>query len=331
MALRQLPHGRFVDACGRIVWWCITLRFDRLSRGCFWQRRKGLLRRYLGATTSEAAYQRNTAIVERSFETTGQRRADHGLHPLFRRFERSFNPAAVSPDEPIAGLQPHGIRVVPRSPMAAMFQQGDGIESIRYAAASSIALTTDAPLSYIAQESSFALTSLSLIGPETIRGRVELTSREALERTRIIGSIGRALGVPREYSRYYSRRNQTEDCSSRERAIIAPYESITRPRHVRRAKGTIASAARMRFRHKGAQSPGAPPHDGTNQIHHQCCCSCRGAASPCTASSRRTLTSGLRPLGWIPGNGPRACGQPGSRACNTIVYGSGILGAARCS
>lgn len=199
-----------VDAGGRIVWWCFP-RFDSdpaFSRLLAGSEEKGFCDVTLdGHTTSEAAYQRNTAIVETIIrDDSGNAVRITDFTPRFKRFERIFNPPQLFRRiEPIAGLPRIRIRVRPT------FNYGQpcvsramGSNHIRYAGGvETLRLTTDAPLSYIAQESSFALIKpVSLIlGPdEPFEAGVELTSRELLERTRDYWiDWVRALAVPLEY------------------------------------------------------------------------------------------------------------------------------------
>ena len=92
-----------VDTGGRIVWWCFP-RFDSdpvFSRLLAGNEEKGFCDVALeGQTTTEAAYQRNTAIVETIIrDDAGNAVRITDFTPRFKRFERIFNPsAALSPD-----------------------------------------------------------------------------------------------------------------------------------------------------------------------------------------------------------------------------------------
>ena len=154
-----------VDAGGRIVWWCFP-RFDSdpaFSRLLAGERGEGILRRHFGgASPSEAAYLRNTAIVETIIERwRGNAVRITDFTPRFKRFERVFNPPQLFRRiEPIARSAAHQDQGSARpSTMASRASAGRSARNhIRYAGGvETLRLTTDAPLSYIAQETSFAL------------------------------------------------------------------------------------------------------------------------------------------------------------------------------
>src|SRR5262245_56843322 len=98
-----------LDGRGLIVWWCLP-RFDSdpiFSRLLTGNEEKGFCDITLDGTPaqSQAAYVRNTAIVETVLSDTAVnaiRITD--FTPRFRRFERSFNPPQLFRRiEPIAG------------------------------------------------------------------------------------------------------------------------------------------------------------------------------------------------------------------------------------
>jgi GH15 family glucan-1,4-alpha-glucosidase len=199
-----------VDTRGRIVWWCFP-RFDSdpaFSRLLTGEEEKGFCDVVLdGQVTSEAAYQRNSAIVETVIhDSAGNAVRITDFTPRFRRFERIFNPPQIYRRiEPVAGLPRITIRVRPTFNYGQPFtSRALGSNHIRYSGGiESLRLTTDAPLSYIAQEASFALIKpvTLILGPdEPFEAGVELTSRELLERTRDYWlDWGRSLAVPLEY------------------------------------------------------------------------------------------------------------------------------------
>jgi GH15 family glucan-1,4-alpha-glucosidase len=199
-----------VDTLGRIVWWCFP-RFDsnpvfcRLLAG---EEDKGFCDVVLAdLVEAKAAYVRNTAIIET--ELTDR----HGGHvritdfaPRFPRYERIFRPPQlVRRIAPVAGLPRIAIRVRPTHTYGKpVTDLSLGSNHIRYNSVEPVLrLTTDAPLSYIAQETTFALTrTLTLIlGPdEPFQSAVDLTGREFEEHTRDYwhGWV-RSLAVPFEW------------------------------------------------------------------------------------------------------------------------------------
>src|SRR5215470_9767364 len=153
-----------LDTRGRLVWWCFP-RFDSdpvFSRLLAGEEEKGFCDVWLeGAVASEAVYVRNTAIVRTVLpDGSGNAVSITDFVPRFRRFERVFNPPQVFRRiEPAAGLPRIKIRVRPTfnygRPCASRAQ---GSNHIRYGGGiDTLRLTTDAPLSYIDQEASFAL------------------------------------------------------------------------------------------------------------------------------------------------------------------------------
>lgn len=199
-----------VDTNARIVWWCFP-RFDSdpvFSRLLAGDVEKGFCDVVLeGQVSSEAAYVRNTAIVETTLrDAAGNAVRITDFTPRFKRFERIFNPPQVYRRiEPIAGLPRIRIRVQPTFNYGQPFaSRALGSNHIRYTGGSeTLRLTTDAALSYIAQEAPFALIKpvTLVLGPdEPFEAAVETASRELLERTRDYWlDWVRALAVPLEH------------------------------------------------------------------------------------------------------------------------------------
>jgi GH15 family glucan-1,4-alpha-glucosidase len=198
------------DTRGRIPWWCFP-RFDSdpvLSRLLAGDEEKGFCDVLVeGAASHEAAYMRNTAIIEtiiRDRDGNALRITDFA--PRFKRFERVFNPPQIFRRiEPIAGLPRIKIRVRPTfnygGPVAA---RAIGSNHIRFSGgADTLRLTTDAALSYVAQETAFALIKpvTLILGPdEPFEAAVETASREFLERTRDYWlDWVRSLAIPFEH------------------------------------------------------------------------------------------------------------------------------------
>jgi GH15 family glucan-1,4-alpha-glucosidase len=183
-----------VNPAGRIVWWCFP-RFDSdpvFSRLLAGEEEKGFCDVTLAdMARSRSSYARNTAIVETVLEDR------HGgcvrltdFAPRFRQSGRIFRPPQiVRRIEPLAGLPRIQIRVRPTHgyglPTAA---HTIGSNHIRYRGdAEVLRLSTDAPLSYIVQETVFPLTRpLALIfgSDEPFVGEIEQTAREFEAHTR---------------------------------------------------------------------------------------------------------------------------------------------------
>jgi GH15 family glucan-1,4-alpha-glucosidase len=205
-----------VDTGGRIVWWCFP-RFDSnpaFSRLLSGDDEKGFTDVVLADLAhAKAAYVRNTAIVETELEDRhGGRIRITDFAPRFVHFERTFRPPLlVRRVTPIAGLPRIAIRVRPTHAYGqptAEFSLGSN--HIRYNGPGDVLrLTTDAPLSYIAEETTFPLTKpITLIfGPdEPFLSALDSTAREFEERTRDYWSGWvRSLAVPFEWQNAVTR------------------------------------------------------------------------------------------------------------------------------
>jgi GH15 family glucan-1,4-alpha-glucosidase len=183
-----------VNPTGRIVWWCFP-RFDSdpvFSRLLAGDQEKGFCDVVLtDLVKSTSAYVRNTPIVETILEDKhGGRVRIIDFAPRFPMFERIFHPPQiVRRIEPLAGLPRIQIRV--RATHAygrPTTGHSIGSNHIRYRGSDEVLrLSTDAPLSYIAQETVFPLTRpLALVfGPdEPFDGAIEQTAREFESHTR---------------------------------------------------------------------------------------------------------------------------------------------------
>jgi GH15 family glucan-1,4-alpha-glucosidase len=202
--------GALVNRQARIVWWCFP-RFDSdpiFSRLLAGDEEKGFCDVVLAdcvETTSD--YLRNTAVVETILtDAHGGRVRVTDFAPRFEHYERMFRPPQIIRRiEPIAGLPRIAIRVRPTFAYGRPISEyAIGSNHIRYMGGTEIMrLSTDAPLSYIVAETSFALTrpvSLVLGQDEPFRSAIDTTSREFLDRTRDhwVGWV-RHLGVPLEW------------------------------------------------------------------------------------------------------------------------------------
>ncbi len=199
-----------VDATARVVWWCFP-RFDGdpvFSRLLSGAEEKGFTDVVLhDQVKSESAYARNTAVLETFLEDShGGRIKITDFMPRFGRYERVFRPPQfVRRIEPVAGLPRVAIRVRPT------FNYGQkpaqvviGSNHIRYVGDRDVLrLTSDAPLSFIAGETMFALTrpvTLVFGVDEPFLSDIDSTAQDFETRTRAYWlEWSRTLGVPFEW------------------------------------------------------------------------------------------------------------------------------------
>ncbi len=209
----SIGNGRIaalINARGRIVWCCFP-RFDGnpiFSSLVAGDEEKGFCDvQMFGAVSYSAAYVRNTAILQTTITDGGANAVRiTDFMPRFRRFERMLHPPQLFRRiEPLRGVPRIQIRVRPTFDYGkACRTQAMGSSHIRYCGeANAVRLTTDAPLSYIEQESFFALTSpvtLIFSPDEPFDASIDSVSTEFLERTQNYWlEWVRALGVPFEW------------------------------------------------------------------------------------------------------------------------------------
>ena len=234
-----------VDTQARIVWWC-TPRFDSdpvFSRLLAGDEEKGFCDVVLAdQVEAESSYVRNTAIVETIL--TRLRRAAPSRSPTSRRGSGSSTACSgrrrlFRRIEPIAGLPRITIRVRPTYDYGRpVTEKASGSSHIRYLGGDHVVrLSTDAPLSYIEHETSFALTRpLTMVfgQDEPFRSRVrEHRPRVPRADARILAQLG---ALPRPALRVAdgrdARRHHAEALPVRgDRARSSPR---TRPRSPRR-------------------------------------------------------------------------------------------------
>ena len=194
--LAVIGNGRMaalVDSGGRIVWWCFP-RFDSdpvFSRLVAGDEEKGFSDVVLDRqVSSRSEYDRNTAVVTTVLTAQdGAQVKITDFAPRLRNFDRLLRPPQLMRMiEPLSGLPRVTIRVRPTqfygNPMK---RRVAGSSHVTYGEPALIRLTTDAPLSYIQQETPFALTRpLHLVfGPdEPFMGDIAATVRDFAARTR---------------------------------------------------------------------------------------------------------------------------------------------------
>jgi GH15 family glucan-1,4-alpha-glucosidase len=183
-----------LEPSSRIVWWCFPRLdgdpiFSRLVAG---EEEKGYSDVLLDDMADYGSdYERNTAVVSTTLsDSKGGAVKITDFAPRFRQFGRMFRPTQlVRIIEPVIGFPRITIRVRPTSgygvPMA---DRSLGSNHITYRGKDvSIRLTTDGPLSYIAEEASFVLTKpihMVIGADESITGDLVVTCREFADRTR---------------------------------------------------------------------------------------------------------------------------------------------------
>jgi GH15 family glucan-1,4-alpha-glucosidase len=185
-----IGNGRIAALCdrqARIVWWCFP-RFDAnpvFSRLLAGHAEKGFTDVVLDRQVrSRACYVRNTAILETVLtDEDGAAVRVLDFAPRFRQYGRIFHPAdIVRRIEPLSGHPRITIRVRPtfgygKSAAARTL----GSSHIRYeGSGEALRVTTDAPLSYIAEEMPFVATrpmTLVFHPDEPFVGPIEATGR----------------------------------------------------------------------------------------------------------------------------------------------------------
>ena len=155
-----------IDRRGRIVWWCFP-RFDSdpvFSRLLAGDEEKGFCEVALADLVEvKTQYLRNTAVVETILvDARGGQMRVVDFAPRFDLYGRTYRaPQIVRRIEPVAGLPRITIKVRPTCNYGERVGEVSvGSHHIRYISSGSVVrLTTDAPISYIAAETSFPLTS----------------------------------------------------------------------------------------------------------------------------------------------------------------------------
>ena len=164
-----------LEPTSRIVWWCYP-RFDGdpiFSRLLAGDEEKGfcdvVLENMMGFSSS---YERNTAIVSTVLtDAQGAAVKITDFAPRFRQYGRIFRPVQlIRTIEPVAGVPQVAIRVRPTNEYGKPIEdRALGSNHITYQGKNvAIRLTTDGPLAYIEQETSFALTKPvhMILGPD---------------------------------------------------------------------------------------------------------------------------------------------------------------------
>ena len=182
-----------IDREARVVWSCFprfdgdpvfcSLLNDGGERGCYEIELDGLVQ-------VEQAYLSNTAVlVTRLTDGAGDGIEITDFCPRFLQFGRIFRPTTIMRMvEPFGDAPRITVRIRPTfqySPEAPTITRGSN--HIRYVAGdSSLRLTTNAPLTYLLDETPFILEQplVLMLGPdESLRGPVVETGREFLEQT----------------------------------------------------------------------------------------------------------------------------------------------------
>jgi GH15 family glucan-1,4-alpha-glucosidase len=184
-----------VDRQGRIVWCCYP-RFDgdplfcRLLKGEGAEEGGFLEVEVERLAASEQRYVGNTAILATVLtDADGQSVRITDFAPRFKQYERIFRPhMLVRRIEPLSGACRIRIRIRPRFDHGATVPAiTTGSNHLRYVAASgAVRVTTDAPVSYVAEEQWFLLDgplTLILGADEQVSASVSSLGRSFYERT----------------------------------------------------------------------------------------------------------------------------------------------------
>jgi GH15 family glucan-1,4-alpha-glucosidase len=187
-------YGALVDRRGRVVWCCLP-HFDRDPSFCSLlagdDAADGFFEIELaGLERAEQFYWRNSAVLEtRLFDREGNAIAIVDFAPRFEQYDRIFRPSMLIRRVcPLKGNPRICVRLRPR------FDWGSGKPEIprgsnhlRYVMPDrALRLTTDAPVSYVAEEVPFVLTHpIELVlGPdESLAASLPALGREFAERT----------------------------------------------------------------------------------------------------------------------------------------------------
>jgi GH15 family glucan-1,4-alpha-glucosidase len=182
-----------VNRQARLVWWCYP-NFDGdpvFSRLLAGDEEKGFCDVLLdGMVSSHSEYQPNTAIIRTTLtDAAGNAVRITDFAPRFLQYGRYFRPAQLCRlVEPVQGLPRVTLRMRPTHHYGKPCEAVAGSSHIRYLGGDqALRLTTDAPLSYVMQETPFALkhpVSLVMGVDEPLDESPEQVVRSFLERTR---------------------------------------------------------------------------------------------------------------------------------------------------
>lgn len=212
--LGLIGNGRIaalVTPLARIVWWCQP-RFDGnpvFSRLLSGDEEKGFTDLVLeGMSISHSDYERNSAVIRTVMsDDRGNKVRITDFAPRFKMYGRNFRPAQLMRIvEPISGVPRITLRVRPTFDYGQPAVGTAGSNHIRYAGSTdAIRLTTDAPLSYVLEETPFALMNriVMIFGPDESFGDApDATACDFLERTTAYWRDWvRALAVPFEWQK----------------------------------------------------------------------------------------------------------------------------------
>jgi len=189
--------GALIDEAARIVWSCLPrldgdpVFSDLLDGGKDPSETASFDILLKGYVRSEQAYDRNSAILRtRLFDDKGGCVEVTDFAPRFKLYGRMFKPIMlVRRVRTVAGSPAITIRLKPRFDYGAVEPEITyGSNHIRYVGQSqTLRLTTDAPLSYVLDQTPFLLTEpvSLLLGPdESVSGAVGDVAREFEEKTR---------------------------------------------------------------------------------------------------------------------------------------------------
>ncbi len=187
-------YGALIDRRGRVVWCCLP-HFDRDPTFCALLAGDGATDGYFeielcGLERSEQFYWRNSAILEtRLFDCAGNADRDRRFATRFEQYDRIFRPSMLIRRVCLLKGNPRiRVRLRPRFDWGSQVPEVTrGSNHLRFVMPDrALRLTTDAPVSYVAEEVPFVLTRpIELVlGPdESLAASLPDLGREFAERT----------------------------------------------------------------------------------------------------------------------------------------------------
>lgn len=186
--------GALIDERARVVWSCMP-RFDSDPQFCSILDAEDTERGFYAVELcdferSEQRYRRNSAVVETTlYDAHGGAVRVTDFAPRFKQYGRVFRPGAiVRIVEPLAGRPRVRLKVRPSCDHGAGTPQVTrGSNHVRYVMADqTLRLTTDAPVTYVTEETAFGLGRpiTMVFGPdESLAAPVEQVGRDFLMKT----------------------------------------------------------------------------------------------------------------------------------------------------
>ena len=344
-----------VDRRAQIVWSCFP-RFDGepvfsalldCPEGRSDDEQRGVFAiDMIGMQTCEQAYLENTAVlISTMTDSSGNILEITDFAPRFKHYDRTFRPPQlIRRVRPIKGRPRIRLRVRPHFSWGAQAPAlTRGSNHMRFVGPHhSLRLTTDAPITYVAQERPFVVDrplSFFFGEDEPLRSDADSTAREFLDQTvDFWRDWVRSLSIPFEWQEAVIRAAITlKLCNFEETgAIVAALTtSVPEAPHTQRNWDyRYLLAARCLFRHPGAEPPRHDRDDGgISYLHHQhrrrigCGSRARRTCRRSSASPGRPSSRSGKPkrLPAIAAWDPSASAMRPIRKIQNDAYGSIVL------